>query len=91
MSVPFTIKFRTSISKDLKKVPSYLIPPIISLIEELANNPYPSGCLKLTDTDSYYRIRKGHYRIIYEVICQEHRIEILYIRHRKNVYERELL
>ena len=82
----YEIEFRNSVKKDLKKIPPHIISIIFSAIEELAHNPYPSGMAKLTDTESYYRIRIGDYRVIYEISKNEHKIIISYIRHRKTAY-----
>jgi mRNA interferase RelE/StbE len=90
MTDPYTLKFKPSVRKDLHNVPSHVISSILSAIEELSFNPYPSGVVKLTDTDSYYRIRKGDYRIIYEVLSTERLICIMYIRHRKKAYRIDL-
>lgn len=86
MSGQYEIEFRHSIKKDLKKIPSQFLASIIRAIENLGNDPYPSGVVKITDTDSYYRIRVGEYRVIYEILKNDHKIVVLYIRHRKNAY-----
>ncbi|MCA1917048.1 type II toxin-antitoxin system RelE/ParE family toxin [Methanospirillum hungatei] len=86
MNNQYEIEFRNSVNKDLKKISPHIITIIFSAIEELAHNPYPSGVAKLTDTESYYRIRIGDYRVIYEISKNEHKIIISYIRHRKTAY-----
>lgn len=86
MSGHYELEFRHSIKKDIKKIPSQFLASILYAIEDLKNNPYPTGVVKLTDTDSYYRIRIGEYRVIYEILKSDHKIVVLYIRHRKNAY-----
>lgn len=54
-------------------------------IAELANDPRPFGCQKLSGQDDY-RIRQGNYRIIYSIDEQEKIARILKIAHRKDVY-----
>ncbi|NLL09920.1 MAG: type II toxin-antitoxin system RelE/ParE family toxin [Methanomicrobiales archaeon] len=86
MTGHFEIEFRHSVKKDVKKIPSQFLASIIQAVEQLENDPFPAGVVKLTDTDSYYRIRVGDYRVIYEIQKNEHKIFVLYIRHRKNAY-----
>jgi len=55
-------------------------------IEDLADDPRPSGCLQLTGGDGEYRIRVGEYRIVYDVIDAKIEILVLRIAHRREVY-----
>jgi hypothetical protein len=52
MTNSWNIDFRPGVKKDLKKIPSTLIPQIFTAIEELSTNPFPTGYVKLTDTDA---------------------------------------
>lgn len=36
-------------------------------IDELATQPRPPGCLKLSGYADFYRIRVGDYRVVYQV------------------------
>jgi mRNA interferase RelE/StbE len=58
---------------------------IVSLIENLADNPRPAGCEKLSG-QAKYRVRKGRYRIIYSVEDQESVVLVVKVGHRKDVY-----
>jgi mRNA interferase RelE/StbE len=55
-------------------------------IRTLAGNPRPVGVKKLTGRDGY-RIRSGHYRVIYEISDAQQTVTILHIGHRKDVYD----
>ena len=55
-------------------------------IEALAGDPFPSGAVKLTDSESLYRIRVGDYRVVYGIDAKARSIYIHYIRHRKEAY-----
>ncbi len=59
---------------------------MIVTIKSLAQNPRPSGYRKLKERDAY-RIRKGNYRIIYEIIDSMLIVDIIAIGHRKNIYK----
>lgn len=58
---------------------------IISAIGQLANNPRPHGCRKLSGRTGW-RIRAGDYRVIYEIHDDRLFIMIVTIGHRRNVY-----
>ena len=60
--------------------------PIIKAILNLANNPRPQGCIKLKGREGY-RIRKGDYRIIYDIYDKILIVEIIAIGNRRDVYE----
>ncbi|WP_288116040.1 type II toxin-antitoxin system RelE/ParE family toxin [Microcystis aeruginosa FBCC-A68] len=54
-------------------------------MRELAENPRPSGCLKLTGREGW-RVRIGVYRIIYGIDDSEKKVIVLDIGHRKDIY-----
>jgi mRNA interferase RelE/StbE len=83
---PYEITLKPSVEKDLRKLPSTMLPRILNRLEDLKVEPLPSQAIKLSGTDSLYRIRVGDYRIVYEVDTPVKRILIQYIRHRREVY-----
>lgn len=84
----YKIKFKNSAEKELGKLPQQIVPQIISSIQKLAENPFPHGVKKLKGTEKSYRIRVGDYRILYTVAKKILTIEVIRIRHRKDVYRR---
>ncbi len=58
---------------------------IVRRIQSLSENPRPSGCQKLSGYDRY-RIRQGHYRIVYEIRDLEVTVIVIQIGHRREVY-----
>jgi mRNA interferase RelE/StbE len=84
--VSYQIEIKPSASKELEKLPRQIIPRIITAINELGKNPYPQGVRKLTGFEHTYRIRVGDYRILYNIYEKRLVIEIIRIRHRKDVY-----
>ena len=52
----------------------------------LAHEPYPTGTRKLSGYDDVYRIRVGHYRILYSVSAAQLIVLVVKIGHRKDVY-----
>ncbi len=53
---------------------------------KLKNNPFPSGCEKLSGNDYLFRIRSGDYRILYHVENKKLLILIVKIGHRREIY-----
>jgi mRNA interferase RelE/StbE len=51
---------------------------------ELAADPYPSGTQKLRGYENSYRLRVGHYRILYEISGQD--VTVVAVKHRREVY-----
>lgn len=82
----FTITWRKSTKKDLRKIPSDDVAKIIGAVEDLALNPLPDGHKKLAGTHHAYRIRVGNYRVLYEVLRQVLTIDVIKVAHRKDVY-----
>jgi mRNA interferase RelE/StbE len=81
----YEIFFRESVWKELKKIPKAHLKKILSRIEQLANDPRPPGSEKLTGHD-LYRIRQGHYRIVYSIQDNALTLWVVKVRHRKDVY-----
>jgi len=71
--------------KELSSISRKDYDQIKEAIFDLANNPRPSGCRKLTGREGW-RIRVGKYRIIYEINDEDKAIIVLHIGHRKDIY-----
>ncbi|MGE5669698.1 MAG: type II toxin-antitoxin system RelE family toxin [Betaproteobacteria bacterium] len=59
---------------------------IVDRIQGLAANPRPPGCEKLAGQERLFRIRQGHYRVIYIVDDAKRNVNIMKIGHRREVY-----
>jgi mRNA interferase RelE/StbE len=81
----YELVFRKSVAKDLRRIPNEDVARILERIRALAENPRPPGCEKLSGLERY-RIRRGVYRIIYEV--QDRRLVVLVVKvaHRRDEY-----
>lgn len=84
--VSYTITWRKSTKKDLRKIPEGDVLEILQAVQALAGNPLPIGSTKLIGTVDVHRIRVGKYRVIYEVQGNELVIEVIRVGHRKDVY-----
>ncbi len=58
---------------------------IVRKIRQLAEDPRPPGCQKLSGRDRY-RIRQGPYRIVYSIDDDRLIIYVVKVGHRSDVY-----
>lgn len=71
--------------KELAQLPSSSFQRVVDAVRELARNPRPPGCLKLSGREGW-RIRIGDYRVVYEIDDEEPSVTVLHIGHRRDVY-----
>ena len=82
----FDIRFRQSVTKDLRQVPKKDVARILKRIVGLRDEPRPPGAEKLSGREKY-RIRQGVYRILYEIRNAELLVVVVKIGHRRDVYK----
>jgi len=82
----YTITFVRSAEKQLQTLDSKIVSRVFPKIENLSTNPRPQGCLKLTGENNLWRIKIGDYRVIYTIDDKLKQIDIVSIRHRRDVY-----
>ena len=82
----YQIEWKSSALKELKRLDRQVVPRIFAAVEDLSSDPFPQGCRKLHGGDRTYRVRVGDYRIIYEVFGDRLVVEIVRVRHRRDVY-----
>ena len=88
--MPYVIQLRPAAERDLKKIPTNLLPEIDACILALAQNPRPHGVEKLKGKyGDYYRVHKGDYRILYLIKDRELVICVVRIAHRREVYRKK--
>jgi len=61
---------------------------IVGRIGDLAENPRPPGCEKLSGQDKY-RLRQGRYRILYSIEDKDLLVYVVKVAHRKDVYRQK--
>lgn len=74
-----------SAQKELDKIPDEIALRISNKIFEIGENPYLHGYQKLGGGKGY-RLRIGDYRVIYIVDQVAKVVDIIKVRHRKEVY-----
>lgn len=81
----YTVTFRTSAVKELRKLPIAARNQVSEVIDSLALEPRPHGVKKLAGVDAW-RIRVGDYRVIYSILDRQLVVEIIKIGNRREVY-----
>lgn len=83
----YAVEFKPSARKELENLSDRLLARVITKVENLSNDPRPTGCKKLRGYKDTWRVRVGDYRIVY--IIDDHRkiVSITRVAHRKAVYE----
>ena len=82
----YKVYFKASVEKeDFSTIPKKDLKKILRRIQELADDPRPPGCEKLTGQERY-RLRQGRYRIVYSVQDDELTVWIVRVGHRKDIY-----
>jgi len=83
--VAFTVFLHPKVTKTLQKIEEPIRSRMIEKIRELRENPERIGKrLKYSD---FWSLRIGDYRAIYEINTTKNQVIILFIGHRKKVYD----
>lgn len=81
---PYELRFKPSVVKDPRGIPSADVRRILARIETLREDPRPPGSEKLSAQERY-RLRQGDYRILYNLLDGELIVEIVKVGHRREV------
>ncbi len=82
----YRVLLERAAEKDLSRLPTEIHDRVIEAIQELAANPRPVGCRKLTGSKHDWRIRVGDYRVGYEIADVIRVVRVNRVRHRREVY-----
>lgn len=85
MTASYSVVLKRSAERELRKIPKQDLRRIVTRIQDLAQEPRPSGCEKLSGQERY-RLRRGDYRIVYAVDDEARAVEVVKIGHRREVY-----
>ena len=80
----FAVLLHPKAARSLKKLPSSVRARIVAAAKELEGSPEKGDQLK---PSQFWRLRVGDYRVIYEIDRQTNRVIVLYVGHRRNVYD----
>ena len=82
----YSLRFRDSVAKDLRSIPNRDVARILRRLYQLAVNPRGPGVEKLTGQERY-RIRRGDYRILFEIRDDVLVVIIVQVGNRRDVYK----
>lgn len=83
----YSIEFRPSVLKSLKRFPKRDLVRIKKKIEELGRNLPEPNTTKMKGNNSFHRVRTGDYRIVYEIHGDRLVVLIVKVGHRKDIYQ----
>ncbi|HAX79409.1 MAG TPA: type II toxin-antitoxin system mRNA interferase toxin, RelE/StbE family [Cyanobacteria bacterium UBA11372] len=84
----YTVIIPKIVQKQIDSLPEDIYERVIEKLQQLAEDPCPSGVVKLKGTDNEYRIRIGDYRVLYEINDEELIILLLQCKHRRDAYRK---
>ena len=82
----YEIEISRTAERQLRRLPRADQVRVAQTMLALADNPFPRGARKLSGHDDVFRVRTGHYRILYSVSGRALVIAVLKIGHRRDVY-----
>ncbi|HSC78633.1 MAG TPA: type II toxin-antitoxin system RelE/ParE family toxin [Candidatus Acidoferrales bacterium] len=85
MATPYAVRVKNRAERELNRLPRKEIDRIINRLQQLALDPRPHGCEKLSGVE-LYRIRQGDYRVLYTIDDDAQLVEVVKIGHRREVY-----
>jgi mRNA interferase RelE/StbE len=81
----YRVYIKPSAAQELDDLPSKPRRAIARRIQNLAIDPRPPGCEKLSAQERY-RLRQGQYRVVYAIDDEAKSVLVVKIGHRKEVY-----
>lgn len=85
----YEVRITATAAKELDKLPRKKDRQAVTRrIRDLAAEPRPAGCAKLSGHSDLYRVRQGRYRIIYEIEDDQLVVLVIRVADRKDVYRR---
>ena len=86
----YSVRLKASAAKEIENIePKKVRRQIVDRIARLSDNPHPPGCEKLAGHSDRYRVRQGHYRIVYSIADEVLIVIVVKVGHRSTVYKGE--
>jgi len=83
----FAVVLARSARRELEALNPPILGRLIAGLDALATDPRPRGSRKLRGSENLWRLRVGDYRIVYGIDDSARVVDVLRIRHRRDVYE----
>lgn len=81
----FAVLLHPKAAKELEKIESTTKARIVERLRDLKGNPEVVG--KILKHSDFWSLRVGDYRVIYEIDRTRREVTVLFIGHRKKVYD----
>ena len=81
----FTVLLHPKAAKELEKIENTTKTRIVERLRDLKDNPERVG--KILRQSNFWSLRVGDYRAIYEIDRTRRQVVVLFIGHRKKVYD----
>ncbi len=81
----YRLVFKKSVARDLRGISTRDIARILKCFKALSEDPRAPGCEKLSGLERY-RVRRGIYRIVYEIRDDVLLVVVVRVGHRRDVY-----
>ncbi len=81
----YRVLIKPSAAKELEEVPRSDRRRLTGKMLALAKQPRPPGAEKLSGLE-LFRVRQGHYRILYEIVERDLTVTVVKVGHRRDVY-----
>ena len=82
----YRVDLSRAAAHDLDRLPSQQHDRIMPRIQALKEDPRPPGARKIVGSAKDWRIRIGHYRVVYEINDQQRVVTVMKVRRRSIAY-----
>jgi mRNA interferase RelE/StbE len=83
---PWRIVVMAPARRQFDRLPITVAAAVLETLEAIAANPRRLGKRLVLEHEGRWSARRGPYRIIYEVLDDEHTVRVVAIGHRRDVY-----
>jgi mRNA interferase RelE/StbE len=84
--MPYIVELNSAAQRDYSNLEHSTSTRVSEVVDTLADNPRPPGCVKLTGKGREYRVRVGAYRVIYTIDDRMRLVSVKRIQHRREAY-----
>lgn len=74
--------------REFDRLPISVAAAVLETLDAVAENPHRLGKPLMFEHEGRFAARRGPYRIIYELLEDQHLVRVLAIGHRRDVYRR---
>lgn len=86
----YSVRLKASAAREIEGIePKRVRRQIVNRIARLSDEPRAPGCEKLGGHSDRYRVRQGHYRIVYSVADDVLTVIVVRVGHRSTVYRKK--